>query len=73
VPVSGAPPAATEPFPIRRLPLREQLAILRACSADSRALCGGTPPGGGHLIACLAGNASQLGPQCRNALAAARQ
>jgi hypothetical protein len=71
-PASGAQPTATESFPVRRLQPREALAILRACSADSRNLCAGTPRGGGGLIACLASNASQLGPQCRTALAAAR-
>lgn len=70
-PASGTP-AATRSFPVRRLQLREELAILRACSGDSRNLCAGTPRGGGRLIACLASNASQLGPQCRTALAVAR-
>ncbi len=71
-PGAGAPPAATESFPVRRLRLREELAILRACSADARNLCAGTPRGNGRLIGCLASNRSQLGPQCRTALAAAR-
>jgi hypothetical protein len=71
-PASGTPAAARESFPVGRLQPREALAILRACSADSRSLCGGTPRGGGRLIACLASNASQLGLQCRTALAAAR-
>jgi hypothetical protein len=71
-PAALAPPPAAESFPLRRLPLREQIFILRACSADSRSLCAGIPAGGGRLMACLASNASQLGPECRTALAAAR-
>jgi hypothetical protein len=65
-------PAAPESFSVRRLAPREQIGILRACAIDTRTLCGGIPPGGGRIIACLARNASQLRPQCRAALAEVR-
>ncbi len=68
----AASPAPTESLPVRRLRPREEFGILRACAADARDLCGGTPPGGGRIIGCLARNAAQLNPQCRAALAEAR-
>jgi hypothetical protein len=67
------PPAPTESFSVRRLRPREEFAILRACAPDARDLCGGTPPGGGRIIRCLARNASQLSSQCRAAVAEARE
>ncbi len=72
-PVATAPTAAspTEQFRIRRT-LREELAILRVCAADHRILCDGIPPGGGRILACLARNASRLGPECRAALGGPR-
>ncbi len=71
-PAAAPPPAATEPFFIPRLRLRTELAVLRACGSDRRNLCGGIPPGGGRIIACLAHNPSKLMPECRAALAAVR-
>ncbi len=68
---SAVPPSATDQFRIRRT-LREELAVLRVCAADHRILCDGVPPGGGRIIACLARNASRLGPECRAALAGPR-
>jgi hypothetical protein len=67
---AAAPPA--ESFTIRPLRPREELAILRMCIEEARGLCGGVPPGGGRIISCLARNASQLSPQCRAAMAEAR-
>ncbi len=67
-PAAVTSPAAPESFPVRRLAPRQELGILRACAGDVRSLCGGTAPGGGRIIACLARNASQLSPQCRGAL-----
>jgi hypothetical protein len=67
---AGAPPA--ESFTIRPLRPREELAILRMCVEEARGLCGGVLPGGGRIISCLARNASQLSPQCRAAMAEAR-
>jgi hypothetical protein len=70
---AAAPPSAPlESFPVRRLRLREELAILRVCFAEQRDLCGNVPPGGGRIIACLARNASRLSPACRDAMAVAR-
>jgi hypothetical protein len=70
-PAATPPPAATDQILIRRLPLRAEIAILRVCAADHRIFCDGIPPGGGRIIACLARNASRLGPECRAVLAAA--
>ena len=67
---AGAPPA--ESFTMRPLRPREELAILRMCVEEARGLCGGVLPGGGRIISCLARNASQLSPQCRAAMAEAR-
>jgi hypothetical protein len=66
-------PPPGEAFPVRRLRLREELAILRICFAEQRDLCGDVPPGGGRIIACLARNAGQLSPSCRDAMAEARR
>jgi hypothetical protein len=59
-------------FGVRRLPLREELAIIRICAIDRNTLCGGMSPGGGRILMCLAQNASQLSPRCKSALAMAR-
>jgi hypothetical protein len=69
-PAAAAPPA--ESFTIRPLRPREEFAILRLCIEEARGLCGGTPPGGGRIIACLARNAAQLSPRCRAAMDEAR-
>jgi hypothetical protein len=65
-----SPPA--ESFTMRPLRPREELAILRMCVEEARGLCGSVLPGGGRIISCLARNASQLSPQCRAAMAEAR-
>jgi hypothetical protein len=57
---------------VRPLRPREELAILRMCVEEARGLCGGVLPGGGRIISCLARNTSQLSPQCRAAMAEAR-
>jgi hypothetical protein len=57
---------------MRPLRPREELAILRMCVEEARGLCGSVLPGGGRIISCLARNASQLSPQCRAAMAEAR-
>jgi hypothetical protein len=64
---AAAPPPPLPPalFPMPPLPLRVELEILRVCGADQRVLCGGVPPGGGRVIACLAQNAPSLSPPCR--------
>jgi hypothetical protein len=67
---AGTPPA--ESFTVRPLRPREELAILRMCVEEARGLCGGVLPGGGRIISCLARNTSQLSPQCRAAMAEAR-
>jgi hypothetical protein len=70
---AGAPPSPpAESFTMRPLRPREELAILRMCVEEARGLCGGVLPGGGRIISCLARNASQLSPQCRAAMAEAR-
>jgi hypothetical protein len=70
----AAAPAAAAPIgPMPEMRPRQALAILRICSGDERRLCGGIPPGGGRVIACLAENAANLSPGCRAALSAARR
>jgi hypothetical protein len=48
---------------------REELLVLRsACGADVRSICGGVQPGGGRIVQCLATNAAQLSPACKDVL-----
>ena len=48
---------------------REELFVLRsACGADVRTICGGVPAGGGRIVQCLATNAAQLSPACKDVL-----
>jgi hypothetical protein len=43
--------------------------VLRsACGADVRSICGGVPAGGGRIVQCLATNAAQLSPACKDVL-----
>jgi hypothetical protein len=71
---AAAPATAAAPIgPMPEMRPRQALAILRICSGDERRLCGGMPPGGGRIIACLAENAASLSPGCRAALSAARR
>jgi hypothetical protein len=43
----------------------------QACAADYKALCEGTPRGGGRVRQCLAVNHAKLSTPCRAALKAA--
>jgi len=76
---AGAAPAATAaPTAIVLRPMRprEELFVVRsACGADVRSICGGVAPGGGRIVQCLATNAVQLSPACKEVLSqfAARQ
>jgi hypothetical protein len=68
---AGAAPAATAPTVIALRPMRprEELFVLRsACGADVRSICGGVPAGGGRIVQCLATNAAQLSPACKDVL-----
>jgi hypothetical protein len=76
-PAAGAAPAAagaaaaTAPAVIVLRPMRprEELLVLRsACGADVRSICGGVQPGGGRIVQCLATNAAQLSPACKEVL-----
>jgi hypothetical protein len=76
--VATAPAALPEAAPaapllrLRELTPRQALIALRfACGPDFRALCGGTPLGGGRAIACLRDNGASLSPRCRGALTGA--
>ena len=42
-----------------------------ACAADYKALCDGTPRGGGRVKQCLAVNHAKLSTACRTALKSA--
>jgi len=68
----AAPAAAAAPTVIVLRPMRprEELFVLRsACGADVRTICGGVAPGGGRIVQCLATNAAQLSPACKDVLA----
>ena len=68
---AGAAPAAAAPTVIVLRPMRprEELFVLRsACGADVRSICGGVAPGGGRILQCLATNAAQLSPACKDVL-----
>ncbi|HEY9454003.1 MAG TPA: cysteine rich repeat-containing protein, partial [Bradyrhizobium sp.] len=70
----GAAPAAAPAAPtvivLRPMRPREELFVLRsACGADVRSICGGVAPGGGRIVQCLATNAAQLSPACKDVLA----
>ncbi|QHO73449.1 hypothetical protein ACH79_13080 [Bradyrhizobium sp. CCBAU 051011] len=68
---AGAAPAAAAPTVIVLRPMRprEELFVLRsACGADVRSICGGVPAGGGRIVQCLATNAAQLSPACKDVL-----
>jgi len=73
-PAAGATAAAagaTAPTVIVLRPMRprEELFVLRsACGADVRSICGGVAPGGGRIVQCLATNAAQLSPACKDVL-----
>jgi hypothetical protein len=73
-PAAGAAPAAAPAAPpvivLRPMRPREELLVLRsACGADVRSICGGVAPGGGRIVQCLATNAAQLSPACKDVLA----
>ena len=73
-PAAGAAGAAAAPatptvIVLRPLRPREELFVLRsACGADVRTICGGVAPGGGRIVRCLATNAAQLSPACKDVL-----
>ncbi|UPK03769.1 hypothetical protein [Bradyrhizobium sp. 170] len=62
-------PAAPAVIVLRPMRPREELLVLRsACGADVRSICGGVQPGGGRIVQCLATNAAQLSPACKDVL-----
>jgi hypothetical protein len=66
---SAAAPAAPAVIVLRPMRPREELFVLRsACGADVRSICGGVAPGGGRILQCLATNAAQLSPACKDVL-----
>jgi hypothetical protein len=66
---SAAAPAAPAVIVLRPMRPREELFVLRsACGADVRSICGGVQPGGGRIVQCLATNAAQLSPACKDVL-----
>ncbi len=67
----AAPVAAAAPTAIVLRPMRprEELFVLRSTrGADVRSICGGVPAGGGRIVQCLATNAAQLSPACKDVL-----
>jgi hypothetical protein len=70
-PAAAGAAAAAAPTVIVLRPMRprEELLVLRsACGADVRSICGAVPPGGGRIVQCLATNAAQLSPACKDVL-----
>ncbi|ANW05209.1 hypothetical protein [Bradyrhizobium icense] len=66
---AAAPAAAPAAIVLRPMRPREELFVLRsACGADVRTICGGVPAGGGRIVQCLATNAAQLSPACKDVL-----
>jgi hypothetical protein len=66
---AAAAPAAPAVIVLRPMRPREELLVLRsACGADIRSICGGVQPGGGRIVQCLATNAAQLSPACKDVL-----
>lgn len=66
---AAAAPAAPAVIVLRPMRPREELFVVRsACSADVRSICGGVAPGGGRIVQCLATNAGQLSPACKEVL-----
>ncbi|MFG3596443.1 cysteine rich repeat-containing protein [Bradyrhizobium sp. RDI18] len=66
---TAAPTAAPTVIVLRPMRPREELFVLRsACGADVRTICGGVPAGGGRIVLCLATNAAQLSPACKDVL-----
>ena len=64
---AAAAPAAPTVIVLRPMRPREELLVLRsACGADVRSICGGVAPGGGRIVQCLATNAAQLSPACKD-------
>jgi hypothetical protein len=62
-------PAAPAVIVLRPMRPREELLVLRsACGTDVRSICGGVAPGGGRIVQCLATNAAQLSPACKDVL-----
>lgn len=46
----------------------QAMALAQLCRADFDRLCPGVQPGGGRILACLQRHASELTPQCREAM-----
>jgi len=67
---AGAATAAAQTvIVLRPMRPREEMLVLRsACGADVRSICGAVPPGGGRIVQCLATNAAQLSPACKDVL-----
>ena len=66
---AAAPAAGPTVIVLRPMRPREELFVLRsACGADVRTICGGVAPGGGRIVQCLATNAGQLSPACKDVL-----
>jgi hypothetical protein len=68
---TAAPSAAAAPAYPPMSPRQEMMILRRSCGPDYRALCGGVPPGGGRVVACLRANGPSLSPQCRHAIMSA--
>jgi hypothetical protein len=64
-----APSNAQTQIPPQR---SEAIALMRVCRGDYDRLCGSVRPGGGRVLACLKGHASQLSPACGQAMTRAQ-
>jgi hypothetical protein len=63
-------PKAAEPKAAAGAPTSAQISAVRtACRSDYPKVCKGVPAGGGRIVQCLATNAAQLSPACKDVLA----
>ena len=46
----------------------EAMALMRLCRSDYDRLCAGVQPGGGRILACLQGHASDVSASCAQAM-----
>ena len=66
VTIAAAPSGAAAQVPPQMR--SEAMSLMQLCRGDYDRLCGGVPPGGGRILACLQNHASQLSAACGQAM-----